>query len=307
MIDLPDDGGHARRRGQRTPVAGAPPVAGRPHGARRRPGAGGGPGGTGAVGGAPGRAATPSANSPWRHRWCCPGPVSARSASSSTAGARSACTPAARANRSGRATPSGPSDPPPRRPPPADLVAWPPAGATGVPVEDAYAGLSALGLDHGPLFRGLKQVWRQGDTLFAEAELPASEGADQGRFRIHPALLHAALLPAGLGRPRRLLGARGPAAVPLHGPARRLRPAGRAARPARPRGREHRVRDPRGPPRHARRRDHRAEPAARGHREAGRTELRPPGLPLPDRLDPRHPVTPAPPPPRTPCWEPPAR
>ncbi|MFD9499444.1 SDR family NAD(P)-dependent oxidoreductase [Streptomyces sp. NPDC060035] len=80
-----------------------------------------------------------------------------------------------------------------------DLVAWPPAGAVGVPFEDEYVRLSALGFAHGPLFRGLKEVWRRDDTLFAEVELPALDGPDPGRFRIHPALLHAALLPIGLG------------------------------------------------------------------------------------------------------------
>ncbi|OIK05264.1 type I polyketide synthase [Streptomyces monashensis] len=79
------------------------------------------------------------------------------------------------------------------------LASWPPAGAVGVPFEDEYARLSALGFGHGPLFRGLKEVWRRDDTLFAEVELPALDGADRGGFRIHPALLHAALLPIGLG------------------------------------------------------------------------------------------------------------
>ncbi|MEV0414707.1 SDR family NAD(P)-dependent oxidoreductase [Streptomyces sp. NPDC050448] len=81
-----------------------------------------------------------------------------------------------------------------------DLLSWPPAGAVSVPFEDEYTRLAALGYGHGPLFRGLKAVWRQGDALFAEVELPAPDGADRGRFRIHPALLHAALLPIGLGR-----------------------------------------------------------------------------------------------------------
>ncbi|MEU4469136.1 SDR family NAD(P)-dependent oxidoreductase [Streptomyces sp. NPDC024017] len=80
------------------------------------------------------------------------------------------------------------------------LTAWPPPGAAPVPFEEEYARLTALGFGHGPLFRGLKAVWRQGDTLFAEVELPAAAGGTgQDRFRIHPALLHAALLPAGLG------------------------------------------------------------------------------------------------------------
>ncbi|MEU0648276.1 SDR family NAD(P)-dependent oxidoreductase [Streptomyces umbrinus] len=81
-----------------------------------------------------------------------------------------------------------------------DLVAWPPAGAVGVPFEDEYARLSALGLSDGPLLRGLKGVWRRDDILFVEAELPPLDGTDPGRFRIHPALLHAALRPIGLGQ-----------------------------------------------------------------------------------------------------------
>ncbi|MEU0932401.1 SDR family NAD(P)-dependent oxidoreductase [Embleya sp. NPDC005971] len=82
-----------------------------------------------------------------------------------------------------------------------DLVVWPPAGAVGVPVAQEYARLSALGFTHGPSFRGLKQLWRRGDDLFAEVESPAPDGARPGGFRIHPALLHAALLPTGAGRP----------------------------------------------------------------------------------------------------------
>ncbi|MEU6770350.1 SDR family NAD(P)-dependent oxidoreductase [Streptomyces sp. NPDC046759] len=81
-----------------------------------------------------------------------------------------------------------------------DLAAWPPAGAVGVPVEDEYAGLSAPGFGNGPSWCGPQEVWRRGDTLFVQVELPVPAGADAGRFRIHPALLHAALLPIGLGR-----------------------------------------------------------------------------------------------------------
>ncbi|MEV7729929.1 SDR family NAD(P)-dependent oxidoreductase [Streptomyces sp. NPDC087917] len=80
------------------------------------------------------------------------------------------------------------------------LTAWPPAGAVAVPFEEEYARLSALGFGYGPLFRGLEKVWRHDDTLFAEVALPALDGADRSRYRIHPALLQAALLPIGLGR-----------------------------------------------------------------------------------------------------------
>lgn len=68
-----------------------------------------------------------------------------------------------------------------------------------MPFEDEYARLSALGFGYGPLFRGLQKVWRQGQALFAEVELPAADGADRSRYRIHPALLHAALLPSAWG------------------------------------------------------------------------------------------------------------
>ncbi|WP_310591786.1 type I polyketide synthase [Streptomyces resistomycificus] len=80
-----------------------------------------------------------------------------------------------------------------------DLAVWPPAGAVSVPFEDEYTRLSALGISHGPLLRGLTEVWRRDDTLFAQVELPALDGADRARFHLHPALLHAALLPIGLG------------------------------------------------------------------------------------------------------------
>ncbi|MEU6381069.1 SDR family NAD(P)-dependent oxidoreductase [Streptomyces sp. NPDC046909] len=79
------------------------------------------------------------------------------------------------------------------------LTAWPPPSAVAVPFDEEYARLAALGFGHGPLLRGLKEVWRTGDTLFAEVELPASDGADRSGFGIHPALLHTALLPAGPG------------------------------------------------------------------------------------------------------------
>lgn len=79
----------------------------------------------------------------------------------------------------------------------ADLTAWPPAGAVEVPLEEA--GLSVLGLDDGPLRRGVKEVWRRDDVLFAEVGLPALDGTGPGGFRIHPALFQAALLPIGLG------------------------------------------------------------------------------------------------------------
>ncbi|MCM6776660.1 type I polyketide synthase [Nocardia sp. CDC159] len=75
----------------------------------------------------------------------------------------------------------------------ADFGAWPPPGAAALPIGAAYEGLAELGYDYGPLFRGLKSVWRQGSEVFAEVELPENARESATRFGIHPALLDAAL------------------------------------------------------------------------------------------------------------------
>ncbi|WSL80999.1 type I polyketide synthase (plasmid) [Kitasatospora sp. NBC_01266] len=77
--------------------------------------------------------------------------------------------------------------------PATDLTSWPPTGATELPVEDAYEALHGRGYAYGPVFQGLKAAWRQGDTVFAEVELPEQAHEDADRFGIHPALLDAAL------------------------------------------------------------------------------------------------------------------
>ncbi|GAA1934699.1 hypothetical protein GCM10009738_03230 [Kitasatospora viridis] len=78
-------------------------------------------------------------------------------------------------------------------PAPAPLAAWPPAGAEPVPVDDAYERLAQRGYLYGPAFQGLRQVWRAGDTVYAEVELPQAAEADAAGFGLHPALLDAAL------------------------------------------------------------------------------------------------------------------
>jgi 4-hydroxyphenylalkanoate synthase len=76
-----------------------------------------------------------------------------------------------------------------------DLSVWPPAGAVGVDVSDAYQWLAGRGYQYGPAFRGLQAVWRRGQEIFAEVALPVD--VDVGGFGIHPALLDA-VLHAGL-------------------------------------------------------------------------------------------------------------
>ncbi|MEU1815979.1 thioester reductase domain-containing protein [Streptomyces roseifaciens] len=76
-----------------------------------------------------------------------------------------------------------------------DLAEWPPADATAVATEDAYAAPEAAGLGYGPLFQGLSALWRRGDELFAEVRLPEDAQAGTAGFGLHPALLDASLHP----------------------------------------------------------------------------------------------------------------
>ncbi|MFI9643206.1 SDR family NAD(P)-dependent oxidoreductase [Micromonospora sp. NPDC051925] len=71
------------------------------------------------------------------------------------------------------------------------LTEWPPAGAEPVPTDDLYDHLAAGGLVYGPVFRGLRRVWRHGDEFSAEVSLP--EEVDADGFGLHPAVLDAGL------------------------------------------------------------------------------------------------------------------
>ncbi|MBI0317553.1 type I polyketide synthase, partial [Streptomyces javensis] len=78
-------------------------------------------------------------------------------------------------------------------PVPAPLGAWPPVGAELVSVDNAYGSFARRGYGYGPAFQGLRQVWRAGDTVYVEAELPEAIDSDAAGFGLHPALLDAAL------------------------------------------------------------------------------------------------------------------
>ncbi|MYZ13925.1 polyketide synthase dehydratase domain-containing protein, partial [Streptomyces sp. SID337] len=60
---------------------------------------------------------------------------------------------------------------------------------------DAYETLADLGYGYGPAFQGLRALWRDGDEMFAEVQLPV----DADEFGVHPALLDAALHPLPSG------------------------------------------------------------------------------------------------------------
>ncbi|MFE6498197.1 type I polyketide synthase, partial [Streptomyces sp. NPDC057747] len=76
------------------------------------------------------------------------------------------------------------------------LEVWPPHDAVAVDVEGFYEGLAGLGYGYGPVFQGLRSVWKRDDAVFAEVSLP--EGGDVDGFGVHPALLDAALHAMGL-------------------------------------------------------------------------------------------------------------
>ncbi|WP_228774853.1 type I polyketide synthase [Streptomyces sp. NRRL B-1677] len=78
-------------------------------------------------------------------------------------------------------------------PPATDIGTWPPTRAEAVDLTEFYAGMAAAGLDYGPVFQGLRAVWRGGEDVFAEVELPEDAAADAASFALHPALLDAAL------------------------------------------------------------------------------------------------------------------
>ncbi|MFE4335989.1 type I polyketide synthase [Streptomyces sp. NPDC056831] len=75
---------------------------------------------------------------------------------------------------------------------------WPVPGATPADVERVYDRLADLGVEYGPVFRGLTEAWESGDRIFAEVDLPESARGMAGSFGIHPALLDAASHPVAV-------------------------------------------------------------------------------------------------------------
>ncbi|WP_326953360.1 type I polyketide synthase [Amycolatopsis sp. NBC_01286] len=70
---------------------------------------------------------------------------------------------------------------------------WPPTDAEPVSLDGFYERLASGGFAYGPLFRGLKAVWRGQDAVFADVVLPEEAERDAAAFGVHPALLDAVL------------------------------------------------------------------------------------------------------------------
>ena len=58
---------------------------------------------------------------------------------------------------------------------------------------DLYRSLAARGLEYGPVMQGLREVWQGSGEALGRLALPGPLRAGAGRYRIHPALLDAAL------------------------------------------------------------------------------------------------------------------
>ncbi|MGC4792444.1 polyketide synthase dehydratase domain-containing protein, partial [Micromonospora sp. DT178] len=67
---------------------------------------------------------------------------------------------------------------------PAGLGQWPPAGARPVAVDGLYERLADSGYVYGPVFQGLRAVWRAERDVYAEVTL--SEQVEADGFGLHP-------------------------------------------------------------------------------------------------------------------------
>ncbi|MCH0570333.1 SDR family NAD(P)-dependent oxidoreductase [Streptomyces sp. MUM 136J] len=80
------------------------------------------------------------------------------------------------------------------------LAVWPPVGSQRLGIAGLYDSFADAGFDYGPAFRGLREVWRRGEDLFATATLPvATDGSAGGGFALHPALIDSVLHAAVAG------------------------------------------------------------------------------------------------------------
>ena len=70
---------------------------------------------------------------------------------------------------------------------------WPPVEAEPLEIAELYERVAEIGLEYGPAFRGLRRAWRRGPQIFAEVSLPEDQSLHACAFRLHPALLDAAV------------------------------------------------------------------------------------------------------------------
>ncbi|HEV7775100.1 MAG TPA: SDR family NAD(P)-dependent oxidoreductase, partial [Conexibacter sp.] len=72
-------------------------------------------------------------------------------------------------------------------------ASWPPEDAEELDVELLYERLADAGYEYGPAFQGLRRAFRDGDEWYAEVALADAQDGRTAGFRVHPALVDAAL------------------------------------------------------------------------------------------------------------------
>ena len=60
-----------------------------------------------------------------------------------------------------------------------------------IPAEDYYQGLNGRGIDYGPFFRSITQLWRRDGEILAEVTVPDSPYAEFNQHQVNPAILDA--------------------------------------------------------------------------------------------------------------------
>ncbi|QNP67905.1 SDR family NAD(P)-dependent oxidoreductase (plasmid) [Streptomyces genisteinicus] len=79
-----------------------------------------------------------------------------------------------------------------------DWSVWPPEAAQPVGIDGFYEHSAEAGFAYGPVFQGLRAVWREGDSVLVDVALPEEQQEHAGAFGLHPALLDAGLHAVGL-------------------------------------------------------------------------------------------------------------
>ncbi|HEV2129571.1 MAG TPA: polyketide synthase dehydratase domain-containing protein, partial [Longimicrobiaceae bacterium] len=64
---------------------------------------------------------------------------------------------------------------------------------SGAPATEHYRELAERGLEYGPSFQGVQEIWREAGVVLARLRLPDSDADGVSSYRVHPALLDCCL------------------------------------------------------------------------------------------------------------------
>lgn len=77
--------------------------------------------------------------------------------------------------------------------PPIELSAVRARCTESLPASACYERFRRIGLEHGPAFRSVRELWRSEAEVLARLELPPAHGGEASEFVLHPALVDGAL------------------------------------------------------------------------------------------------------------------